>query len=72
MCLHVLKELKPSKRGEIELTDAINYGIVKRKWKIRVIQVEKEQFRGDFGDKQVYEQLIKETNWLKELNRSSS
>jgi len=69
---HVLKELKPSKRGEIELTDAINYGIMKRNWKIRVIQVEKEQFRGDFGDKQVYEQLIKETNWLKELNRSSS
>ncbi|MBA7680387.1 Glucose-1-phosphate thymidylyltransferase 1 [subsurface metagenome] len=68
----VLKQIKPSKRGEIELTDAINYGIVKRKWKIRVIQMEKEQFRGDFGDKQVYEQLIKETNWLKELNRSSS
>jgi len=65
----VLKQIKPSKRGEIELTDAINYGIVKRKWKIRVLQT---KFRGDFGDKQVYEQLIKETNWLKELNSSDS
>jgi len=68
---HVLRELKPSKRGEIELTDAINYGIKKRKWNVRVIKMEKEQFRGDFGDKQVYERLIKETNWLRELNKTS-
>lgn len=64
---HVLKKLKPSKRGEIELTDAINYGIKKGKWNVRVIKMEKGKFRGDFGDKQVYEQLKIDTEWKKEL-----
>lgn len=57
----VLKMLKPSKRGEIELVEAINYGIQYKKWKIRMI---KTKFRGDFGNIAVYEQLSKEKNWL--------
>ena len=64
---NVLKKLKPSKRGEIELTEAINYGIIKQSWKVRVIKMVKDQFRGDFGDIKVYEQLNRETYWLKEL-----
>ncbi|MCK4285409.1 MAG: nucleotidyltransferase family protein [Candidatus Lokiarchaeota archaeon] len=63
----VLKELKPSKRGEIELTEAINYGITKQNWKVRVIKMAKDQFRGDFGDIKVYEQLNKDTDWLRKL-----
>ncbi len=65
---NVLKKLKPLQRREIELTDAINYGMLKQKWKVRVIKMGKHQFRGDFGDKKVYEQLIKDNNWLKDLN----
>jgi dTDP-glucose pyrophosphorylase len=64
----VLKKLKPSKRGEIELTEAINYGIKNQKWKVRVIKMGKHQFRGDFGDIKVYEQLSRDNNWLKDLN----
>ena len=57
-------------RGEIELVDGINFGIQERNWKVRVIKMKKNQFRGDFGDIKVYEQLIKDSYWLKELNRS--
>jgi len=67
----VLKKIKPSKRGEIELTEAIKYGIKEKKWKVRVIKMEKDQFRGDFGDIKVYEQLNKDSEWLKELNSSN-
>ncbi|MFW9880724.1 MAG: nucleotidyltransferase family protein [Candidatus Thorarchaeota archaeon] len=63
----VLKRLKPSERGEIELTGGINYGIKKKNWKVRVIKMEEGKFRGNFGDRLVYEQLIKDTEWLKEL-----
>lgn len=63
----ILNTLKPSNRGEIELTDAIRIGINKRKWKIRVIKMKRNQFRGDFGDKEVYEKLIKNSSWLREL-----
>ena len=65
----VLKNLKSSKRGEIELTEGINYGIKERKWKVRIVKMEKDQFRGDFGNIKVYEQLNKEVNWVEELNR---
>jgi dTDP-glucose pyrophosphorylase len=63
----VLKKLKPSVRGEIELTEAINYGITNQNWKVRVIKMTKDQFRGDFGDINVYEQLNKDTDWLRRL-----
>jgi len=63
----ILHSLTPTKRGEIELTDAIRFGIIKRKWKVRVIKMKRNQFRGDFGDKNVYERLIKNSSWLREL-----
>ncbi len=63
----VLIQLKPSVRGEIEITEAINYGILKQNWKVRVIKMDRDQFRGDFGDKNVYELLNKDSNWLKKL-----
>ena len=67
----IIKRLRPSERGEIELTDGINYGIKERKWKVRIIKMEKDQFRGDFGDVKVYEQLNKDIKWVEELNRFS-
>ncbi len=67
----VLKNLKPSKRGEIELSEAINYGINQRNWKVRIVKMEKDQFRGDFGNIKVYEQMNKEIDWLEEFNRLS-
>jgi len=63
----VLNSLKPSKRGEIELTEALRNGIQKRKWKVRIIKMEKNQFRGDFGNKNTYEQLKVNSSWLREL-----
>jgi len=63
----VLKMLKPSIRGEIELTDAINYGIQNKKWRVRLVRMKKAQFRGDFGNAKVYKQLKKDKSWLKEL-----
>ncbi len=63
----LLKMIKPSKRGEIEIPDAIRFGIKERNWKVRVIKMEKNQFRGDFGDKEVYENLIRDDKWLEEL-----
>ncbi len=67
----VLKTLKPSIRGEIELTDAVKAGINLRKWKIRVIKMKKNQFRGDFGDKSTYEKLCENSNWLNELSNNT-
>ena len=64
----VLKTLKPSKRDEIELPDAINIGVKERNWKVRVIKMAKDEFRGDFGDLEVYERLKNNTEWLSALN----
>jgi len=63
----VLNNLKPSVRGEIELTEALRIGIFERNWKIYIVKMEPNQFRGDFGDKKIYERLRLESNWLKEL-----
>lgn len=63
----VLHTLKPSKRDEIELTEALRVGIKARKWKIRVIKMKKNQFRGDFGDKAVYEKFFENSSWLSHL-----
>ena len=63
----VLNILKPSKRGEMELTDALRIGIECRKWKIRVIKMKKNQFRWDFGNKDTYENLRENSSWLDEL-----
>jgi dTDP-glucose pyrophosphorylase len=64
----VLSNLKPSKRGEIELTDALRIGIKSKKWKVRVLKMKKNQFRGDFGDRDTYEKLKEESTCLKELS----
>ncbi|MFX1310155.1 MAG: nucleotidyltransferase family protein [Promethearchaeota archaeon] len=63
----ILNTLKPSKRGEIELTEALRIGINVRKWKVRVIKMKKNQFRADFGDKDIYEKLKINSSWLREL-----
>ncbi|MFX0038691.1 MAG: sugar phosphate nucleotidyltransferase [Promethearchaeota archaeon] len=63
----VLNTLKPSKRGEIEVTDALRIGISTKNWKIRVIKMKKNQFRGDFGNKETYENLRENSSWLTEL-----
>jgi len=64
----VLRKVKLSNRNEIELTDALKMGIQDRRWKVRVIKMKKDQFRGDFGNREVYEQLRKDARWLKKLN----
>ncbi|KKN37991.1 hypothetical protein LCGC14_0757960 [marine sediment metagenome] len=66
----VLNNLKPSVRGEIELPEALRIGIFERNWKIYIIKMEPNQFRGDCGDKKIYERLRLESNWLKELDGS--
>ena len=63
----VLYTLTPSKHGEIEFTDALRNGIKSKKWKIRVLKMKKNQFRGDFGDRDTYEKLKEESTWLNEL-----
>ncbi len=63
----VLNNLVPSKRGEIEITDALRIGIKSKKWKIRVLKMKKNQFRRDFGDRDTYENLKEELTWLNEL-----
>ena len=60
----VLKTLKPSERGELEIPDALRIGIKERNWKVRVIKMEKEQFNGNFGDIDEYEQLKDDSAWL--------
>lgn len=62
-----VKKLEPSKRGELEIPDAISTGIQERGWRVRVIQMEEGTFRGDFGDKKEYERLNQQTSWLQEL-----
>lgn len=64
-----IKLLKPSKRGELELPSAISNGISKKNWKVRVLKMEENQFRGDFGDLEVYERLKKDTSWLEEIRK---
>lgn len=63
----VLKNLEPSIRGEIELPDAIRWGIAHDNWKVRVLKMGMNQFRADFGNKEIYELLNKESDWLKTL-----
>ena len=40
---------------------------LKRNWKVRVIKMEKNQFKGDIGAKQKYEQLKNDLSWLQLL-----
>ena len=63
----VLKKIEPSERGELEIPDAVCYGIKKRNWKVRVIKMGKNEFRADFGDIEVYERLKENSDWLRQL-----
>ena len=63
----VLKTLTPSERGEIEVPNALLKGIKERNWKVRVIKMEKNQFKGDIGAKQKYERLKNDPSWLQLL-----
>ncbi|NVM43931.1 MAG: nucleotidyltransferase family protein [Candidatus Lokiarchaeota archaeon] len=63
----VLKTLIPSKRGEIEVPEALLNGIKERNWKIRIIKMDKNQFKGDIGAKKKYEQLKNDSSWLQLL-----
>jgi len=63
----VLELIEPSKRGEIEIPDAICHGINKRNWKVRVYKISEDQFRGDFGDVDEYERLKDDPGWIKKL-----
>lgn len=66
----VLKTVPSSIRGELDLTDAIAAGIKERDWKVRLIKMNKGEFRGDFGDPHIYNKLKSNKNWLKELKNS--
>ncbi|MFX0032292.1 MAG: nucleotidyltransferase family protein [Candidatus Hodarchaeota archaeon] len=63
----ILRMIKPSNRGEIELPQAINAGILERNWKVWILKLNKNQFRGDFGDIDEYEKFKKDLSWLKLL-----
>jgi len=63
----VLKTLQPTKRGEIEIPDALSIGMNERNWNVRVIKMDEGDFRGDFGDIKEYERLKEEKKWLKDL-----
>ena len=63
----VLKTLTPSKRGEIEVPNALLKGIKERNWKIRVLKMERNQFKGEIGAKEKYEQLKDDSSWLQLL-----
>jgi dTDP-glucose pyrophosphorylase len=63
----VLKTLAPSERGEIEVPSALLKGMKERNWKVRIIKMEPNQFKGDIGAKEKYEQLINDSSWLQLL-----
>lgn len=63
----VLREITPSERGELEIPDAISYGIETRDWKVRLIKMDKDQFRADFGNINVYEDLKNRKQWIRDL-----
>ena len=59
-----MRNLSPSERGEIEVPKALLKGIKDHNWKVRVVEMEKNQFRVDLGVKQIYEQLRDDSSWL--------
>jgi len=63
----ILKTLTPSERGEIEVPDALLKGIKERNWKVRVIKMDKNQFKVDIGAKEEYEQIKNDSSWLQLL-----
>ncbi|MFX1443371.1 MAG: nucleotidyltransferase family protein [Promethearchaeota archaeon] len=63
----VLNTLQPSKRGEIEIPDALSTGLNERNWQVRILKMDQRDFRGDFGDIREYERLKEDKKWLKDL-----
>jgi NDP-sugar pyrophosphorylase family protein len=63
----VLENLEPSKRGEIEIPNALLRGIKEKGWKIRVMKLEKGTFRGDFGNIRNYRRLNEKEEWLEKI-----
>ncbi|MBN1802995.1 MAG: nucleotidyltransferase family protein [Candidatus Lokiarchaeota archaeon] len=63
----VLEEIEVSERGELELTKALNQGILLRNWKVRVLKMEIGAFRGDFGNIKEYESLRNDPSWIQKL-----
>ena len=63
----VLKTLAPSKRGEIEVPDALMKGIEERNWIIKVIKMDKDNIKADIGTKEEYEYLKTDSSWLQLL-----
>ena len=64
---NTLKSLNPSRRGEIELPQALSLGLRTMNWKIRVLKMRTDQFRGDLGNLDVYEKLKADRNWIRNL-----
>lgn len=62
-----LERIIPSERGELELTSALNYGISNYGWKVRIVKMDSNTFRGDFGNIQEYERLNKDASWIDQL-----
>jgi NDP-sugar pyrophosphorylase family protein len=60
----ILKLQNPSKRGEIEVPEAIRFGIKERNWRFRVIKIKRNQFYGDFGNVKKYEEFKKDSSWI--------
>lgn len=63
----VLEELELSERGELELTDALNRGILLHNWKVRVLEMDIGSFRADFGNIKEYERLRNDSSWIQKL-----
>ncbi|MEJ2277754.1 MAG: hypothetical protein P8Y70_08415 [Candidatus Lokiarchaeota archaeon] len=63
----VLENVKPSKRGEIELPIALSKGMNEKGWRIRILKLDQGVFRGDFGNLKNYHKLNKDSEWLKEV-----
>lgn len=64
---NILRNTNASERGEIELTEALNKIIKSKKWPIRVLKMKKRQFRGDFGNINIYQTLAKDKKWIIKL-----
>jgi len=63
----ILKSQEPSKRGEIEVPIALRTAIKEKRWRFRVIKIERNQFMGDFGDVDNYERYKNDIDWVKLL-----
>jgi NDP-sugar pyrophosphorylase family protein len=66
----ILKDINFSRRGELEIPDALSKGIQEDNWKVRIIKMKDGEFRGDFGDPAIYKKLNEKKSWLNDLKPS--